>query len=159
MTVMLSIAVMFYVLVVVLPTIIRGIALPSCDSPFFSPNETVHANSVNVYMYSTCDTTATTNHTRIYYSTDGTDPVVDVSRYLLSGASVLINTIGKTTISALTIADNYDASKVVKKTYEIIPMCSTPSIYPNGGTYSGSVIVNIQVYTYQLTYLLNHLLT
>lgn len=153
---MLSIAVIFYVLVVVLPTIIGGIALPLCDSPTFLPEETVHATSVNVTMHSICNKTATTNHTRIYYSTDGTDPVVDVSRYLLSGASVLINTIGKTTISALTIADNYDASKVARKTYEIIPTCSTPSIYPNGGTYSGSVTINIQVYTYQLTYLLSY---
>ncbi len=148
MTVMLSISVILYVLVVVLPTIIRGIPLPLCDSPTFSPEETVQATGVNVYMYSTCNKTATANHTRIYYSTDGTDPVVDVSRYLLSGASLLINTIGKTTISALTIADNYDASKVVRKTYEIIPTCSTPSIYPDGGTYSGSVTINIQVYTY-----------
>ena len=132
-----------YLLLCIFPSIVYGIALPSCEPPTISPNETVQARSVTVYMKGVCDAATVTNRTRIYYTIDASKPVVDVSKYLLPGASIVIESIGKITISALMIADNYDESKVVRKTYEIMPMCSTPNIYPNGGTFSGHVDVNV----------------
>jgi len=140
-----GVAIIFFAsLLCLFQSIVHGIALPSCDSPTFSPNETIQANSVTVYMRSICGTTMVANRTiYIYYTTDGTDPIVDVSRFLVSGESILIESVGKTTISASAIANNYDASKVVKKTYEVIPSCPKPTIYPNGGTFSGSVSINV----------------
>ena len=133
-----------YLLLCIFQSIVYVVALPSCDSPTFSPpNDTIHDDSFTVSINSVCDTARATNGTRIYYTIDGSVPVVGVSRSLLSGSSIFIESIGKTTISAFTIADNYDASKVVKKTYEIKPTCSKPTIYPDGGTYSGQVYINV----------------
>ena len=82
----------------------------------------------------------------IHYTTDGTKPSRS-SPVLTSNAPLLLNTVGDVTVQALASLEGMLDSLPAKQTYTILDRCETPVIYPNGGTYAGSVGITLSIPT------------
>lgn len=101
-----------------------------CYPPVMSPGSGIYAEDPKVEM------TSKTTGAVIYYTTDGSTPGTNSSRYT---APVSINK--NTTIKAIAIKEQCLSSEVATENYKI--KCITPEITPPGGTYEGSVSVTI----------------
>ena len=111
--------------------------LPTVATPTITPNGGSYTGSVSVTM-----TTATAG-AAIYYTTDGSTPTQSSIPY--GGAVTLTNS---ATLKAAAFMSGYSPSGVASASFTINqPTVTTPTITPNGGSYTGSVSVTMTTAT------------
>ncbi len=114
--------------------------LPTAATPTFTPNGGSFDGSVQVSMQTT------TSGAEIRYTTNGSNPTAASTLY--SGPITLSAT---TNLKALAIKSGMNNSGIASATFTANPPApgtvATPSINPNGGTFSGSVSVTMQTAT------------
>lgn len=101
-------------------------------APLFSSNGGTFGSIQKVSI------TSATEGATIYYTTDGSEPTTESTKY------TAVITIDKTTtIKAIAVKDDMENSKVVTAEFTIILPVTAPVISPNGGSFSGSQTVKI----------------
>ena len=101
-------------------------------APLFSSNGGTFGSIQKVSI------TSATEGATIYYTTDGSEPTTDSTKY------TAVITIDKTTtIKAIAVKDDMENSKVVTAEFTIILPVTAPVISPNGGSFTGSQTVKI----------------
>ena len=115
-----------------------GSGTPTVSMPTITPNGGTFSNSVKVSL------ATTTAGAKIYYTTNGTTPSTSSTQY--TGAFTLSNT---ATVKALAVASGYNKSSVASATFtkSTTPTAATPTISPNGGSFSSSVKVSLATTT------------
>lgn len=104
----------------------------------FSPAAGAFADSVDVTL--ACATEGAT----IRYTTDGTDPAVDVGT-VFDGTPIHVTS--TTTIKAIAYAAGMTDSTVTQATYTKMDQVAQPTFSPDGGNFAGSVDVQISCAT------------
>jgi hypothetical protein len=111
--------------------------LPTVATPTINPNGGSYTGSVPVAI-----TTSTTG-ALIYYTTDGSTPTQSSIPY--GGAVTVTN---NTILKAAAFMSGFNPSAVASASFTINqPTVATPTITPNGGSYTGSVSVSMQTAT------------
>ncbi len=108
---------------------------PTVQTPTISPAGGTFTNSASVTL--ACGTTGAT----IYYTVDGSDPIAGSTVY--SGPFLLSS---NATVKAKATAGGMNDSAIAAAGFSIVPSttaAATPSISPNGGTYSPAVTVTL----------------
>src|SRR3989442_7989498 len=100
--------------------------------PTFAPPAGTYATAVTVTI------SDTTSGATIYYTTDGSTPSPNSTRY--TGPIVVTQT---TTIKAMAVANGMADSDVASATYTIVLKVATPTISPASRTYSGAQTVTL----------------
>ena len=102
------------------------------DAPVITPNGGTFSNS--------CEVSITAQEgASIFYTTDGTDPTADSSRY--TAPFTLTN---NATVKAIAIKEGCNNSEIASAAFTIeISTLDAPVITPNGGTFSNSCEVSI----------------
>ena len=117
-----------------------GTTKPTAATPTITPDGGTFSSSVRVSLQ-----TATEGAT-IYYTTNGSTPTTGSTRY--TGPFSLTAT---TTVKAMAVASGYKNSAMVSATFTksgtTKPTAATPTITPDGGTFSSSVRVSLQTAT------------
>lgn len=78
----------------------------------------------------------------IFYTLDGTKPSL-TSDSVPSGDPIVLNTFGDTTVLAFIHTIDMVDSSIFEKTYHISERCEKPTLFPEGGTFAGSVDVTV----------------
>jgi hypothetical protein len=110
---------------------------PTAAAPTITPNGGSFTNSVQVTLQSA------TSGATIYYTTNGSTPTTSSTQY--SSPFTLSAT---ATIRAMAVASGYSNSSVSSATFtKSTPTAATPTITPNGGSFTSSQQVTLQTST------------
>ena len=89
----------------------------SASAPFFVPVEATHVSVVEVFLDSDLDGSL------YYYTLDGSTPVVESSPHVAMGVPIIIDSIGATTVNAISVHDGYSDSVMSTYVYQILDRC------------------------------------
>ncbi|MGL4347417.1 MAG: DUF5689 domain-containing protein [Chitinophagaceae bacterium] len=119
-----------------------GDYIPTAVAPKFNPEEGIYEEGKTITL-----STVTPGAT-IYYTIDGSIPIIRSSNTLSYNSPISLN-VGKSIIKAITVAPNMANSEVVSSGYTIIPidMVSDPVFTPESGTYLNHLNVIISCAT------------
>ncbi len=107
-------------------------ATPQAATPVISPGTGTYNQPHSVTI------STSTSGAQIYYTTNGTNPTQSSTPY---SGPISVDA-GETTIRAKAYTAGHDPSEIASETYEVLPVTlPSPTIYPNSGTFSGSVNV------------------
>ncbi len=118
---------------------VQSTATPTVATPMISPNGGTFSGSVDVTL------STTTSGAAIHYTTDGSTPTAGSPLY--TGAFTLN---ANATVKAIGILSGYNDSAVASAAFTVsggTPTVATPTITPNGGTFTGSVDVTLSTTT------------
>ncbi len=119
-------------------TLVAGVVTPTVATPTITPNGGTYTDSVSVTL------ATTTSGASIRYTTDGTDPSASSTLY-----SAPITLTQSATLKAKGFLSGYNDSATASAAFTITatPTVATPTITPNGGTYTDSVSVTLATTT------------
>ncbi len=113
------------------------ITQPTVATPTISPNGGSFTGSASITLQTV------TSGASIYYTTDGTTP--SQSSTLYSGAMTLTSS---AMVKAKAFMNGYNPSAEASAAFTInLPTAATPTISPNGGSFTGSVLVSMTTAT------------
>lgn len=107
--------------------------LPKVATPVISPSTNIFAISATLKI--TCSTPNAT----IYYTTDGEDPNESSLRVDRHMPDIIIDIPGQHTVKAFATFPTMLASDLVTKSFLIMMRASAPTLFPNPGTYTGTL--------------------
>ena len=108
------------------------ITLPVAATPTFSPAAGTYASAQSVTV------TSSTPGAAVYYTVDGTTPTTASTRYTGS-----ISVATGETIKAIAVLAGYQNSSVASAAYVIETQTATPTISPNGGSFTSVQTVTL----------------